>query len=215
MKLPFSITYCLFVLANINSRGENYARDYIRNNCDKNGYPRNQNSDEEKLVLQGIKSIQKKVKNNEIFVTTSDKTSKLVANTKENYIERMEPHVANDREINWDEKESIEKTLNGHSIQMGRWLRLGQRHGNDDRIKAALKNKNAHIPVMKGADKDHKSGFDEGVGPPLRPIVGADEAPNTQISSIMTEILQALALELDKNENTMCLSTEELLYHIN
>ena len=90
-------------------------------------------------------------------------------------------------------------------------------HGQDheDRIKSALKNKNAHIPVMKGADKDHKTGFNEAIGPPLRPIVGADEAPNGQISSVMTEILQALSLELDKVENVMCLSTEEMLYAIN
>merc|ERR1712121_459149 len=98
---------------------------------------------------------------------------------------------------------------------MGRWLKIGEKYGNDDRVKAALKNNNAHVPVMKGVDKDHKIGFNEGVGPPLRPIVGADEAPNAQISTIMTEILQALALELDKVENTMCLSTEEMLYEIN
>ena len=92
----------------------------------------------------------------------------------------MQPHVSNDRVISWDEKESIEKTLNGHSLQMGRWLMIGQKHPNDDRIKAALKNNNAHIPVMKGADKDHKTNYNENIGPPLRPIVGADEAPNTQ-----------------------------------
>ena len=68
---------------------------------------------------------------------------------------------------------------------------------------------------MKGADKDHKIGFNVGTGPPLRPIVGANEAPNAQISEIMTEILQALALEMDKTENVMCLSTEEMLYEIN
>ena len=66
--------------------------------------------------MQGIKSIRKRVKNNEIFITNSDKTSKMVANTKDNYIHRMEAHVENDRIITWEEKESIEKTLNGHSI---------------------------------------------------------------------------------------------------
>ena len=39
--------------------------------------------------------------------------------------------------------------------------------------------------MLRGSDKDHKDGFDLGVGPPLRPIVAADEAPR-QISELMT-----------------------------
>ena len=98
---------------------------------------------------------------------------------------------------------------------MGRLLKIGEKYNYDDRVKSALRNNNAHIPIMKGADKDHKIGFNEGTGPPLRPIVGANEAPNAQISEVMTQILQALALEMDKTVNVMCLSTEELLYEIN
>ena len=78
---------------------------------------------------------------------------------------------------------------------MGRWLKIGEKYNYDDRVKSALRNNNAHVPIMKGADKDHKIGFNEGTGPPLRPIVGANEAPNAQISEVMTEILQALALQ--------------------
>ena len=124
-------------------------------------------------------------------------------------------NVSNDTVISWDQKKDIEKNLNAHSIQMGRLLKIGEKYNYDDRVKSALRNNNAHIPIMKGADKDHKIGFNEGTGPPLRPIVGANEAPNAQISEVMTQILQALALEMDKTVNVMCLSTEELLYEIN
>ena len=119
------------VLANINSRAENFTKQYISKNCDKNGYPNAQKSAEQASIVKGIKSIQKKVKNNQLFLTTSDKTGKMVANTRENYIDRMETHVSNDRVINWEEKESIEKTLNGHSIQMGRLLKIGEKHGHE------------------------------------------------------------------------------------
>ena len=68
---------------------------------------------------------------------------------------------------------------------MGRWLQIGMNYNYPDRVKKALRNNNAHIPVMRGADKTHKEGFDEAVGPSLRGIVAADEAPNGQISSTM------------------------------
>ena len=62
-----------------------------------------------------------------------------------------------------------------------------------------------------GTEKDHKTatGFNEDVFTQLQPNVGADESPNSKTSSIITEILQALELELDKKENVLCLRTEE------
>ena len=83
-------------LANINSRGENFARQYIKNNCDKNGFHRNQNLSQEEA--NGIKSLKQKLKNNEVYITNSDKTGQLV--------DRMQEHIVNDRPVDWEEKES-------------------------------------------------------------------------------------------------------------
>ena len=80
-------------LANINSRGENFARQYIKKNCDKNGFHRNQNLSQEEA--DGIKSLKQKLKDNQIYITNSDKTGQLVVNTKENYVDRMQEHIAN------------------------------------------------------------------------------------------------------------------------
>ena len=123
----------------------------------------------------------------------------------------MQEHVTNDRPVDWGEKHSIENILNGHALQAGRWLEMGEKYNYPDRVRKALRNNKAHIPVMRGADKTHKEGFDEAVGPPLRGIVAADEAPNGQIASMMAEILQPLALEMDKTVGVMALSTEELM----
>ena len=73
----------------------------------------------------GIKSLNQKLKNNQIYITNSDKTGQLVANTKENYVDRMREHTANDRPVDWEEKESKEKILNCHALQMGHWLQKG------------------------------------------------------------------------------------------
>ena len=56
-------------LANINSRGENFTRQYIQNNCDKNGFPKTQGSTEEQTLKEGLKSLRKKVKDDELFIT--------------------------------------------------------------------------------------------------------------------------------------------------
>ena len=40
--------------------------------------------------------------------------------------------------------------------------------------------------MLRGSDKDHKDGFDPGVGPALRPIVAVDEAPDGPTSELMT-----------------------------
>ena len=106
---------------------------YIRKNCDKNGFHQNQNLSQEQT--DGIKSLKDKVKNNQIYITTSDKTGQLVANTKENYIDRMQEHINNDRVLDWKEKETKENHLNGHAIQMGRWLKIGENKSYDDSVK--------------------------------------------------------------------------------
>ena len=90
-------------------------------------------------------------------------------NTKENYIDWMREHTANDRTIDWEEKESKEKILHGHALRMGRWLQIGS-----DIIKITqteLRKLSGItmliIPVTRVADKTHKEGFDEAVGKAL------------------------------------------------
>ena len=63
-------------------------------------------------------------------------------------------------------------------------FRIGENHQYPGRVKMAMHNKFGHVPVLRGTDKDHKDGFDPGVGPPLRPIVAADEAPKISPSNL-------------------------------
>ena len=79
-----------------------------------------------------------------------------------------------------------------------------------DRVKQAMKNNMGHVPVARGVDKTHKDGFDNHVGPPLRMIVGANEAPNSQISENLCDILKPLAEKMDQRWKTKLTATEEL-----
>ena len=202
------------VLANINTGIQNIFQDYSEKNCDKNGFVREKNLTEQQI--KGMKSVKEKQKNDGAYVSKTDKTGKFAGKNLDNYIERMQTHISEDKIISWKEKEEIEKTLNGHAAQMGRMLRIGQAHpGQQDKIESCLRNKDGMVPPMYGADKDHKEFDPDGPGPPLRPIVAADEAPNTQISSHMTDLLKALAQEKNKTLKIMCPSTEIMLYNIN
>ena len=67
----------------------------------------------------------------------TDKSGKLACESRDQYVTSMQPHVANDPVISLEEKNVIENTLNGHSLQLARILKIGQ-NGNDwNRVKSA------------------------------------------------------------------------------
>ena len=90
---------------------------YIKDNCDSKGNQKASNLSKDEVA--GLKSLKKRVADNEILIVPTDKTGKITVTTPERYIASMQPHVANDVIITWKEKESIERRLNGHCIQLG------------------------------------------------------------------------------------------------
>ena len=99
--------------ANIKTRIDNFVKVNMKTKFDQRGFPRktNLNADE----MKGLKSLQRR---EDVFVTASDKTKKLCINTKENYVTRMGTHLAGNEEIDWGEKQVIEKNINAHAVQI-------------------------------------------------------------------------------------------------
>ena len=91
-----------------------------------------------------MKSLKKKVGDGELLVIPTDKSGKLVVSSHEDYVASMQPHIANDETITLEERNTIENTLNGHTIQLGKILKMGKDHKHWDRIKNALVNKAGH-----------------------------------------------------------------------
>ena len=143
----------------------------------------------------------------------TDKSGKLSVNTKTNYLDKLKPHTENDEEITWKEKEESEKVLNAHTAQLARILMIGKKWKQEDRVKSAVTNHLGHIPSLYSLPKDHKPVPDD-TGPKCRPVCGASEAPNGQLSEILSEVVVALSHNMDKEIGTMCLSTEEMLAEI-
>ena len=199
------------VLASLSASVHAVAAKYIASYCDKYGNIIETNLTKEEIG--GLKSLKERVKTGEISVLPTDKSGRLAVNTTDNYITRMQTHVTNDPVIDWKEKCSIENVLNGHTLQLGRILKVGENWQHSKRVQSALRNKSCHVPVLYGQWKDHKNAIDE-AGPSLRPVCGASEANNGQISQLLAEVMMALAAEMDKDIGTACASTEELLHEM-
>ena len=177
------------VLANIKSRISEATDKYVKENCDDKGNIRKGNISKEET--EAVRSLQEKVDKKEIIINMTDKSGRLSVDKPENYIESMSPHYRNDEEISMQEKNNIEKKLNGHCLQLGRILKVGERWKHWPRVQKALKNSDCHIPVLSGYVKDHKP-TPEGQPPPARPVGGCDEANNRQLSWITNQIVTSV-----------------------
>ena len=102
------------------------------------------------------------------------------------------PHYSKDEVITMDEKNNIERKLNGHCLQLGRILKVGERWKHWPRVQKALKNNDCHIPVLSGYVKDHKQ-TPEGQPQPFRPVGGCLEANNGQLSWMTSQMVTSLA----------------------
>ena len=72
------------IFANINARISAVTLEFLENNCYKNGYPLEQNLSREQR--NALKTLRAKTKDDIVIVPT-DKTGKLVIETKDSYIE--------------------------------------------------------------------------------------------------------------------------------
>ena len=202
------------ILTNLKSRLCEVTRTFISNNCDTKGNLKVNNVTRDEA--EGMKSIKKKVKDEEWVVVQSDKSKQLTANTKQNYLERLSAHTQGDDLVNLDEKDKIERELNATTLQFGRILNLGEKWNASGRhwtrVKNALRTRSCLNPPLYGMPKDHKAVPPEEnhLGPPLRPVCGATESANGALSELLTEILTVVGDKADK-DGFNCLSNEELM----
>ena len=92
--------------------------------------------------------------------------------------------------------------------QFNRIFNVGAAHGHESRVTKATTSTNTPPPPMYGLRKDHKHTEDRTKGHPVRPIVGANEAPNSKLSHFISEIVNNYADAA--NIKTECRSSEEM-----
>ena len=142
---------------------------YIRQNTDAEGRVKGAQNLTRAEAL-GRKEISDGVKNRNWMLYGTDKSSKLVLDTRENFLNCMEPHFKNDQHVQYDAILRSEPLLNNHSKAWAKILNMGLNAGQGQisRIRDALTVKQSNVATLKGLRKDHKSAADPVKGPPLR-----------------------------------------------
>ena len=143
-------------------------KQYRRDHCDEEGRP-------VRAVIQpelqrGIKKLQRRVKEGEIVVRTTDKSKKLCISSYESYTRQGRVHVGEDREVSEEEIRNIQKKVNTTSRALVKIFRVGEGRGgnNAERTTGAYSNNSCTIPPLTINPKDHKKGESNG-DPKSRP----------------------------------------------
>ena len=181
---------------------------FIRNNCDKQGRQKLNLKKEEE---EGLRSIRRRVREEDLVVMETDKSKRLSIMTKENYVASTEPHTSNDPVLTEEELSNIERLLNGHTLQFTRAFLICHNQGDMRRLKMAMHNECLEPPALRAVRKDHKLVPPElrEFGPPSRPIGNGNNAPDSQLSWILATICQRAADSL--NSQYECDSTQDML----
>ena len=182
-------------------------KQYKREKCNKKGEIKNGNLQTvEKAALSQIK---KDIKEKKMVVFTTDKSGRFTVDTPDNYKKAVIKHTQNDEEVEEEKKiKQIEGKINQHMKQFNKMFRVGENQGHEYRVAGATTSTNVPAPPLYGLRKDHKSHTNETEGPPVRPVCGANEAPNSRLSSFLSRIINDYA---DNAEiETECKSSEEM-----
>ena len=186
------------IVSNMTARILKVTEAYMEENCDSRGNIRgNIRGNVDKEIIAGIKSLKESAESG-VMVVANDKSGRLAVTSK--YVTAMQPHIRDAEVVTMRVRDETERSLNGHCLQLGRILLLGENHRHWPRMKSALRNRSGHVPVLYGMVKDHKK---------VQP--GADEAANAQLSRLLSDIIMAVSDRVDKKVGTMCRSTEEMI----
>ena len=182
--------------------------EYVRENTNKKGEVKNINMTEDQI--EGMKSLNKRWKEGEIIITTTDKSGKYAVVETSLYKEQARIHIQ-DEEINMKEVEEIEILMNRHTQQLVKALEMGTKHGKfgqKGRIRKAFRSKGGQPGPVQFMVKDHKQ-LEEGKNmQPTRLVCSAKGGVSSRASNLGSTMLNKAA-DAMKSE-TECLSTEEM-----
>jgi hypothetical protein len=152
---------------------------------------------------RGLKSLQKRIKNKELIVCSTDKSGRFCVLSREDYIKAGEEHTKNDTEVDNDEAEEIQRILNGHMRWWSGMLNQSSDWNQEDRACRNLLTNGLNICPMTLMIKDHKTwSLEDGESPPSRSIMNGKIGMNNNMSEFVSLILEPIANEDKKNMET-------------
>ena len=184
--------------------------NYKKKNCDKSGNVLNNNLSTGQI--NAIRSLKTKMAEENLICYKTDKTGKLALDTVQNYSEKIEKHIKDDKIVSPKSLRKIENELNKHADFWSRMTQAGEKTGQVKRIRRNVITKDNQIPILSGTSKDHKKSVDEKKGPDVRPIMGAMVGPNIGLAKFGNLIVRKVADEADVGHVSK--STEETIAKI-
>ena len=194
------------IMQNIKDKMLNKVKEYKENKCNEKGCIKNQNVS--KQQADGLKEV--KENNDEYIVFTTDKSGHFTVDSPQNYEKAMDKHVRGDNKINIKKVRTIEIRMNHHQKQFNKMFRAGATWGHQRRVVGATTSTHVPPPPIYGLRKDHKilQPGQEKAGHPVRPVVGANHAPNSRLSHFLSDVVNKFA-DCEEIE-TECKSSEEM-----
>ena len=142
-------------------------------------------------ALEGLESIQKRMKKKEIIMLQTDKSGKLVP-TDYNSFERMgEEHTSKDKLISRMEANKIHREQDNHSSQLIKCFNMGGKNEHTKRIRESYLGGNGISP-MNLMVKDHKPPDPKTGLPKTRPVVNGTRSNNAGPSEMISMILEKI-----------------------
>ena len=195
------------IMENIKEKMLECVREYKEEYCNNKGELKEDNLSMEER--QGLKQMRREIKDKKVVVFSTDKSGKFSVDTPDNYIEAIQKHTEKDQRVtNEDEEKKVENLMNHHMRQFNKMFKVGSSHGHEDRVTGATISTNTPAPPMYGLRKDHKQHEDKNAGPPVRPVCGASESPNSRLSNFLSRIINDFADKV--GIETECRSSEQM-----
>ena len=181
-------------------------QQYKTLNCDEKGKVRGANN-MTKPEIEGMKELREKCKSEGWIVYSTDKSGRMVADTQQNYLRKLN-EGQQDRRATPDEVKEAENECNNAMKQVIKVFGMGGEDTNKvKRFREAYTMGSGTVPPVIGLRKDHKGGED----PPLREVCQAREAPNSRLSTYLSGLLYRVAEQADEEQKTVLKSTEDTL----
>ena len=192
--------------ASIEMRRENYRkifREVKRKITNEKG---EQKPNLTETAIKGLKSIKKRIKDEEIIVLKTDKSGKFAITDRENYIEMGKVHTGKDRIVTRKEIREKERVLNGHTSMWLKMTGLGEAHNHEGRARESKIVKSQNLASMYLLLKDHKQKLS------TRPVVSGCDSNTLGLSNMVAELLEAICNSMSSPYEVI--STEDMLSRI-
>ena len=131
---------------------------YVRDKCDSKGVVKEGGNNLTDTEQAGLDEIRKGVKEKGWMIYCSDKSGKVVLDSKANFLACMEEHYQCDKIVSPDEVRKAEEIINDHVRSWCQTMEIGEASGTGQprRCRRALLNNYSTIPSLQGLHKDHK-----------------------------------------------------------